>query len=144
MWGIEASKSIWTCRCVASKHRNRFGRIDVGHRSIEIDLDVSMWGIEASKSIWTCRCGASKNRIRFGHVDVAHRSIEIDLDVSMWGIEASKSIWTCRCGLSMHRMLERGSWNSHAEKYFRTLTSLLPVRCVFRTADECDLEWHTF
>jgi hypothetical protein len=86
---IEASKSIWTCRCAASKHQNRFGHVDVRHRSIKIDLDMSMCGIEASKSIWTCRCVASKHQNRFGHVDVRHRSIEIDLDMSMWPIDAS-------------------------------------------------------
>jgi hypothetical protein len=144
-------------RC-PSKHQSRVGYVDMRHRSIQIDLDMSICGIEASKSIWTCRCATSKHRNRFGHVDVRHRSIEIDLgyvdvrhrsiqidlDMSMCGIEASKSIWICRYSLSMYGILERGSWNTPAEKYFRTLTSSLPVHYVFRTPDECVLEWDTF
>jgi hypothetical protein len=61
---------------------------------------------------------------------VGHRSIEIDLDMSMWPIDASDA---------GTRVLE-----THAEKYFRTLTSSLPVHYVFRTRGECDLEWHIF
>src|SRR5579883_1925096 len=63
-------------RSGASMYRNRFGHVEVGHRCVEIDLDMSKWGIDVSKSVWTCRSGASMYRNRFGCIEAGYRCVE--------------------------------------------------------------------